>query len=273
MKKILIVDDDADLCVLLCEVLKGKGFNPFWASKFREAVNLIARELPDLIVLDIGLPDGNGINLCRQLKALPRTRRIAVMILSGTSSKRNFEESLAARMDHFMSKPIENLSIFTGWAQALLNRIEYEERSEGIIKAGHWRIEPILHSLNFKDHAVFDLTTKEFDFLYLLMENCPKPVSRRMLLRRLWGNHPVYDNNLHLLATRLRKKLADSGFPAPFENLYGLGFKFLPNSGNGASFLPMAIDRPMPPQRDLNSSEIENYLLEGLAAADPRQGT
>jgi DNA-binding response OmpR family regulator len=118
-KKILIVDDDKDLLVGLTTRLKANGYGVVWAMDAVSAIAMAARELPDLLILDLGLPAGDGFVVLERLKALAHLSRIPVIVLSARSPTGNEQRALDSGAAAFLQKPPDNHELLTAIRRAL----------------------------------------------------------------------------------------------------------------------------------------------------------
>ncbi|MBI2071392.1 MAG: response regulator transcription factor [Elusimicrobia bacterium] len=231
-KHILITEDEDELRSYLEFALKREGYRVSLAKNIKEAVQIIAGAKPDLLVLDITLPDGNGLALCKRLKGLPFTRSLPVLILSARADTGAYAESIAAHADHYLNKPIEKSEQLLGWIRALLGKpalSEEENRCE--IKSWFVDRNKGIHTLYYNKKAVFsDLPALHLDLIFHLMKAYPESIERIKLCHLVWGkNFTFNDHELTVLVSRLRKKFNAEGLPFPVKSCRYIGYEFDPS--------------------------------------------
>ena len=219
--KVLLVDDDATLRQTLGIALRAEGHEVLLAADGRSALQAAAEDQPDLLVLDLGLPDLSGVEVLRQLRtwsALP------VVVLSARDGSRDKVEALDLGADDYVTKPFGTDELFA--------RIRAASRRAGsdlpIVEAGALTIDVPARRVT-RDGAVVRLTPTEWSLLEVLVRHPGRLVSQRDLLHEVWG--PSYGketNYLRVYVAGLRKKLEDD--PAAPRHLLteaGMGYRFL----------------------------------------------
>jgi DNA-binding response OmpR family regulator len=219
---VLIIEDDRKLAGALVSGIEADGYRVTAASSAEEGFFLLHSEKPDLLLLDFGLPQRNGLDLLRQI----RKDRIDVRVLMLTSRNTVEErvEGLKAGADDYLGKPFSFPELLAR-IETLLRRILPEPTSDFVSLADL--------SLNIKtrtairaDKAI-ELSQREFDLLLYLVENADRTVSREMLARDVWKETSRFtplDNVIDVQIARLRKKI-DDGYPAKLlQTVRGLGF-------------------------------------------------
>jgi two-component system, OmpR family, KDP operon response regulator KdpE len=219
--KVLLVDDDATLRQTLGIALRAEGHEVLLAADGRSALQAAAEDQPDLLVLDLGLPDLSGVEVLRQLRtwsALP------VVVLSARDGSRDKVEALDLGADDYVTKPFGTDELFA--------RIRAASRRAGsdlpVVEAGALTIDVPARRVT-RDGAVVRLTPTEWSLLEVLVRHAGRMVSQRDLLHEVWG--PSYGketNYLRVYVAGLRKKLEDD--PAAPRHLLteaGMGYRFL----------------------------------------------
>ncbi len=205
MPDILIIDDDVDL-VRACSVgLHALGHTVRSAESGAEALVQVSAATPDVIVIDLGLPDRDGMDVYREIRTMSDA---PVLVLSGEGSEERKVGALDSGADDFITKPVGMRELDARLRVALRRRTTAP--SEAPVEFGPLRIEP-QERRAFSNDSVLDLTPKEFDFLACLVAHQGQVASRKELLEAVWGTG--FDNEHHYLkvyAYRLRRKLADS---------------------------------------------------------------
>ncbi len=221
--RVLMIDDDIDLNALLTEYLQGFGHKLVTAPNAAKGWLELRREQPDLIILDIMLPDIDGLTLCREIRSefdLP----IIMLTARGEVADRVLGLELGA--DDYMSKPFEPRELVARIESVIrrsLNRSSSETLiCEGLsLERGTRRV-----MLNGAD---IDLTTMEFELLRILMESHGRVMSRNRLIELLRGiDADVYDRSIDMLVSRLRDKLADDAqTPRYIKTIRLTGYQFI----------------------------------------------
>ena len=218
--KVLLVDDDATLRQTLGIALRAEGHEVLLAADGRSALQAAAEDQPDLLVLDLGLPDLSGVEVLRRLRtwsALP------VVVLSARDGSRDKVEALDLGADDYVTKPFGTDELFA--------RIRAASRRAGsdlpVVEAGALTIDVPARRVT-RDGAVVRLTPTEWSLLEVLVRHAGRMVSQRDLLHEVWG--PTYEketNYLRVYVAGLRKKLEDD--PAAPRHLLteaGMGYRF-----------------------------------------------
>ena len=219
--KVLLVDDDATLRQTLGIALRAEGHEVMLAADGRSALQAAAEDQPDLLVLDLGLPDLSGVEVLRQLRAWSA---LPVVVLSARDGSRDKVEALDLGADDYVTKPFGTDELFA--------RIRAASRRAGsdlpIVEAGALTIDVPARRVT-RDGAVVRLTPTEWSLLEILVRHAGRLVSQRDLLHEVWG--PSYGketNYLRVYVAGLRKKLEDD--PAAPRHLLteaGMGYRFL----------------------------------------------
>ena len=214
-KKLLLVDDEPDLLKMVSDILKDAGFEAvLTAASVKEAVMVAKQEKPDLMILDVMLPDGDGFSLMEQLRTLT-ARDEAADKLAG----------LGLGADDYISKPFMPQELLLR-VYAVLRRT-YKEDSPLVVLDG-CTIDFSRAEVN-KGGEVISLTAKEHTLLETLARNEGKIVTLDALCEALWGDNPFgYENSLNAHVRRIREKIeADPSKPVSLITIKGLGYKLI----------------------------------------------
>jgi two-component system, OmpR family, KDP operon response regulator KdpE len=207
MPRILIIDDDADLLTACTVGLQALGHAIRTAETGSEGLAEIAVRPPDVVVLDLGLPDLDGLDVCKRIRTWSD---VPVIILSADGSEDRKVDALDHGADDYVTKPFGMRELNARIHVALRHHAaETGGASSAEIDAGRLRLDLLNYQATF-DGRPIDLTPKEFDFLAYLARNIGKVCTRRMILENVWG--PAYAKELHYLkvyAYRIRQKLHD----------------------------------------------------------------
>jgi two-component system, OmpR family, KDP operon response regulator KdpE len=204
---VLIVDDDPDL-LRVCRVgLEALGHTVRTVETGGEAVSETAISHPDVLVLDLGLPDIDGVQVCKQIRTWSD---VPVIVLSADGTEDRKVEALEAGADDYITKPFGMRELNARLRVALRHHAAADpSQSEGVIQAGPLSLD-LVHYQATLDGRELELTHREFDFLAYLARHAGKVCTRRMILENVWG--PGYRdevNYLKVYAYRIRRKLGD----------------------------------------------------------------
>ncbi len=184
-KKILVIDDEKAIREVVRDILEHEGFNVIVGSNSDEAIRKAIALVPDLIVLDLGIPTIGGLEVCRILKKENNTRTIPIIILTVRSREVDKIIGLEMGADDYITKPF-NKGEFVARVKAVLRRVEYRDGEEDILVVGGITINKEAHIVEVKGKSV-DLRPKEFSLLYILMEKKGTVLSRDYLCESVLG--------------------------------------------------------------------------------------
>ncbi len=215
---VLVIEDDPDLRRVLKQGLGDEGFAVRLAHSGAEALNLADAERPDLIVLDIGLPDSDGRDICQAL----RTKGIDSPVLFLTASDAASDRLLGfgAGGDDYLTKPFEFAELVAR-LQALARRSNIERRAE----VGDLRLDPLSHRVGTTNGEA-DLTPTEFRLLGALASRPGQALRRREMIAAAWPSGAIVnDNTLDVYVGRIRRKIAGLGSSATIQTVHGVGYR------------------------------------------------
>lgn len=200
MSMILLVEDNPHIMKINSEMLSMRGYEVIRASSVAECRQALAWHPINLVVLDIMLPDGNGVELCREIK---KKYRMPILFLSALGENKDVVDGLRAGGDDYLAKPYD-LEVLIARIEARLRR---EQESDRFVCYGGLKLDT--HSgLGYLDGVDLLLTQKEFSVLLLLMHKADTFVSKQELLREIWNTDAQEDTRaLWTLISRLRGKL------------------------------------------------------------------
>ncbi|MBO4808605.1 MAG: response regulator transcription factor [Lachnospiraceae bacterium] len=219
--KILFLEDDPAIATGLEYSLKNEGYEVKWVSKVSDAMAAVSSETFDLCILDINLPDGNGYEVCKEIK---KNLEIPVIFLTAYDDEVNVVMGLDYGADDYISKPFR--------VRELMARIKTVMRryssagGEGVIKIGNITINTKQAKV-LKDGVDVELTAVEYKLLLILLNNRGVVLSRNKLLENMWDIEGdfVNDNTLTVYIKRLRDKIEeDSANPAIVKTVRGMGY-------------------------------------------------
>jgi len=226
-QRILIVEDEVDLANLIEITLKNAGFSVSKANDGKEGLNLALSSQFDLIMLDIMLPNVDGLEICRQIRLTDPSTPIMMLTARDTETDRIMGLNMGA--DDYLTKPF-SIRELEARIKAMLRRAQVNTQSNSAskeLKFGELIIEPERHKVSFNNNVI-ELTSTEFDLIHFLARNPGQVFSRSQLLDSVWGyNHVGYEHTVNSHINRLRSKLeACNDLPKVVHTIWGVGYKF-----------------------------------------------
>lgn len=224
MPKILLIEDDADIRRLVAESMAGEGHQIVSSATAMDGLQAAVSEAPDLVVMDLGLPDLDGVELIRMLRAVSS---VPVIVATARSDDRSVVQLLDAGADDYLVKPYSTAQL-EARVRAVLRRGDRGDSGDGIVEVGPLRINPASREAVLDGEAL-DLSPKEFDLLLVLAERVDEVVSKRELLadvwREPWGGS---ERTVDVHVSWLRKKLGESAAEPRFiRTVHGVGIKLV----------------------------------------------
>ena len=222
VKKILLVDDERDILDFLSYNLENAGYEVRVAQNGLEGVKVAQEFLPDLILLDMMMPEMDGVQTCEEIRNLDTKKEIVVAFLTARGEDYSQIAGFDAGADDYILKPIKP-KVLMSRIKALLKRsVKTEETEEGIIKAGPLKIDLKKHIIFFGDLEV-NLPKKEFKLLTLLCKNTGEVQTREEIMDQVWGTEVVVgDRTIDVHIRKLREKLGEE----LITTIKGVGYKF-----------------------------------------------
>ncbi len=227
-KNILVVEDEASIAEVVSLYLKRAGFNVQTASDGKQAMVIFERQMPDFVILDLMLPEIDGLSLTRWLRD-----RSDVPIIMLTARREEIDRIAGLEMgaDDYVVKPFSPQELVSRVRAVMrrLGREPVEAESERALSFDNLSIDPRSRVVMVKDKPV-DLTAKEFDMLYLLAQHPKQVFTREQLLERIWGGAQYIDpGTVTVHVRRLREKIeSDASKPMRLLTVWGIGYKFEP---------------------------------------------
>jgi DNA-binding response OmpR family regulator len=238
-ERILLIEDDRDIAAVVSSNLRDEGYRVEHAADGRSGLDRALRDPPDLVILDLGLPLLDGMDVCRRIRQ--RDPATPLLMLTARGAEADRVRGLETGADEYVVKPF-GMRELVARVKALLRRVrtdrENRPAAEGVptrIVRGSLVVDPARRMASLSGRTV-DLTAKEFDLLALFAASPGRAWTRSELLERLWpgeyegGGHTV---NSHI--NRLRAKIeADPARPRFIETVWGVGYRFSDPRGAGA---------------------------------------
>ncbi|EMU53810.1 MULTISPECIES: response regulator transcription factor [Clostridium] len=222
MSRIMIIEDNENLKKELIEFLSRYGYDSYGVEDYKNVVNIILNDKPDLVLLDINLPYYDGYFICREIR---KNNNIPIIIVTSRDSDMDEIMSINLGADDFITKPY-NTQVLLARIGSLLRRTAVENVQD-ILEHKGLKLNINKGEVSYKDRSI-DLSKNEFKILSCLIKNKETIVSREDLMDYLWNSDLfIDDNTLSVNVTRLRKKLDDLGFKNGIETKRGLGYILL----------------------------------------------
>ena len=221
-KKILIVDDEVDVTELLCYSLKQHGFVPQSVNDPKRVLEVAKTFKPDLIVLDIMMPELSGLQVCRMIRQEPTLKGIPVIFLSAKAEEGDRIEGFEIGADDYVCKPFSPKELMLR-VLVILKRAGDGDDDQAVLQVNGINLDVEHHSVSVLNKTV-ELTATEFRLLRLLMEECGKVQTRETLLQKVWNYEKDMDTrtvDTHM--RRLREKLGEEG--SGLETVRGVGYR------------------------------------------------
>lgn len=220
MERVLIVDDDPDILRLVSYNLGQAGFEIVTASTGRKALDIAQKQPPDLIILDVMLPDVDGMEVCRTLRQQSPSRRIPIIMLTARGEEIDRVVGFELGADDYVAKPFSPRELVLR-VKSILRR-SGGERAD-VVRAGKIDIFPERRQC-LVGGTLVGLTAKEFDLLYELIKARGNVLTRDVLMDRVWGYHgDATSRTLDTHVRRLREKLGEAG--SGVETVRGVGYR------------------------------------------------
>ena len=221
--KILLVDDEPDILEFMEYNLKKENYEVFKASNGKEAIVQAKKTNPDLIILDIMMPEMDGIETCRILRDMPEFKNTMIAFLTARNEDYSQVAGFDVGADDYITKPIKP-KVLTSRIHALFRRYNGKESSEPskVTNVGELQIDREKY-LVYKSGVQFSLPRKEFELLSLLTSRPGKVFTRDEILERVWGSEIIVgDRTIDVHIRKLREKLGEENI----KTVKGIGYKY-----------------------------------------------
>ncbi len=221
--RILAIDDEPDLLELVRVGLTQAGYVVETAGTGNEALAALRRAPPDLILLDVMLPDLTGTELCSRIRADQRLAAVPIIMLTAKSEEIDRVVGLEVGADDYVTKPFSPRELALRVRAVLRRRAPSGERVR-VVEHGSLRVDPESHRASVSGHEIV-LTAKEFQLLLALMTRPGRVMTRERLLDEVWGSDiTVTSRTIDTHLKRLREKLGEAG--SLVETVRGVGYRF-----------------------------------------------
>ena len=222
--QILLVDDEVAIQRAVTPLLRSQGYDVEIAGTAREALSVFERVRPDLIVLDLGLPDADGLTVCRRVRA---ESDVPILVLSARGAEKEKVAALDQGADDFVTKPFGPDELLARLRTVLRRALRTGEPGTGRLEAGDLVIDFDRRRI-VRGSDEIRLTPKEFDLVALLARNAGRVLTHRAILKAIWGPQAVdQPEYLWVLVGQLRKKLeTDPAHPRYIQSEPWVGYRF-----------------------------------------------
>ena len=223
---ILLVEDDVTLAMGIEYSLKNEGFNVYTVGKIKDAKEKISNSYIDIILLDVNLPDGNGYELCKEIRV---DSEVPIIFLTACDEEVNIVMGLDLGADDYITKPVR--------VRELVARINAVARRKGVVSKDKEdnkiivkdiKVLPLKYEV-YKGEEKLQLTSVEYKLLLLLIENSGNVLTRKTLLEKLWDIEGdfIEESTLTVYIKRLREKLKEDKENPYIETVRGIGYKWI----------------------------------------------
>jgi two-component system, OmpR family, alkaline phosphatase synthesis response regulator PhoP len=224
VEKILVVDDEEDLLELIGYNLGKEGYRVTCVASGEEAIRETKQALPDLVLLDLLLPSVDGLDVCKAIKADPKTQHIPIIMLTAKSEEADVVTGLELGADDYLTKPFSPRVLLARIRAILRRKAKPTDEDPSAIRAHNLVIHPGRHEVLISGKPV-DLTFTEFRLLHFLARKPGWAYSRGQIVDAVKGeDYPVTERSVDVQVVGLRKKLGDEGIY--IETVRGVGYRF-----------------------------------------------
>lgn len=218
--KILLVDDEQDILEIVGYNLTQEGYQVVTAVNGKEAVAKARKELPQLIIIDVMMPEMDGMEAVENIRKIPELSNVIITFLTARSEDYSQVAGFEAGADDYIAKPIKPKLLVTK-VKALLRRLKEDDNKEDVLKVGNIEINREEYKIVIEDREIV-LPRKEFELFYLLASKPGKVFKREEILDKVWGNEVVVGGRtIDVHIRKLREKIGDE----IFKTIKGVGYK------------------------------------------------
>jgi two-component system alkaline phosphatase synthesis response regulator PhoP len=219
--KVLLVDDEPDILEIVGYNLSQEGYQIFKANNGKEAIRMAKKELPHLIIIDVMMPEMDGIEACENIRKIPELHSVIITFLTARNEDYSQVAAFDAGADDYIAKPIKP-KLLVSKVKALLRRLKEEKQDSETLNVGGIIINREEYKI-VKDEKEIILPRKEFELFYLLASRPGKVFKRDEILDKVWGNEVIVGGRtIDVHIRKLREKIGDDFF----KTIKGVGYKF-----------------------------------------------
>ncbi len=226
MPRILLVDDEEDILEFVSYNLEREGFNVITGRNGKEAIQLVTKMKPDLVILDVMMPEMDGIAACEEIRKLPGCRDLVIAFLTARGEDYSQIAGFEAGADDYITKPIRP-KVLISRVKALLKRsggtVSESTDQEKVVRIGNIVIDKERYVLQIEGEELV-LPRKEFELLSLLVSKPDKVFTREEIYKSVWGDNVIVgDRTIDVHIRKLREKIGNDHI----RTLKGIGYKFV----------------------------------------------
>jgi two-component system, OmpR family, alkaline phosphatase synthesis response regulator PhoP len=219
--KILLVDDEQDILEIVGYNLTQEGYKIVTASNGREAIAVARKERPQLIIMDVMMPEMDGMEACENIRKIPELSNVIIAFLTARSEDYSQVAGFDAGADDYIAKPIKP-KLLVSKVKALLRRLKDETTSSENLNVGGIEINREEYKIVMEGREIV-LPRKEFELFYLLASKPGKVFKREEILDKVWGNEVIVGGRtIDVHIRKLREKIGEE----LFKTIKGVGYKF-----------------------------------------------
>jgi two-component system alkaline phosphatase synthesis response regulator PhoP len=219
--KILLVDDEADILEIVGYNLSQEGYQIVTAANGKEAVAKAKKELPQLIIMDVMMPEMDGMEACEIIRKMPELSNVIITFLTARNEDYSQVAGFEAGADDYITKPIKP-KLLVSKVKALLRRLKEEDQNSETLNVGGIEINREEYKI-IKEGIEIVLPRKEFELFYLLASKPGKVFKREEILDKVWGNEVIVGGRtIDVHIRKLREKIGEE----LFKTIKGVGYKF-----------------------------------------------
>lgn len=220
-EKILLVDDEPDILEIVSYNLKKEDYIVFTANNGKDAIKIAKKENPDLVILDVMMPEMDGMETCHQLRSIPTLKDTLIAFLTARGEDYSQIAGFEAGADDYITKPVKP-RVLVSKVKAILRRKGSTAAAEEAIEAGGISIDRERYLIK-KEGMEISLPKKEFELLSLLMGKPGRVFTREVIMNSIWGGEVIVgDRTIDVHIRKLREKLGDE----LIKTVKGVGYKF-----------------------------------------------
>ena len=220
--KILLVDDESDILEIVGYNLRNEGYQIFTASNGLEAIKSAKKHIPHLILLDIMMPEMDGIEACEKIRKINSLENVIISFLTARGEDYSQVAGFESGADDYITKPVKP-KVLVSKVKSLLRRLKTAEKGEDTFKVGDIVIDRDAYVV-YKAGKKISLPRKEFELFSLLTSRPSKVFKRDVILDTVWGNEVVVGGRtIDVHIRKLREKIGDNHF----KTVKGVGYKFV----------------------------------------------
>ena len=218
--KILLVDDEQDILEIVGYNLAQEGYQIVTATNGKEAISKAKKELPHLIIMDVMMPEMDGMEACENIRKLPELSNVIITFLTARSEDYSQVAGFDAGADDYITKPIKP-KLLVSKVKALLRRLKSDDQTAETLNVGGIEINREEYKI-IKEGKEIILPRKEFELFYLLASKPGKVFKREEILDKVWGNEVIVGGRtIDVHIRKLREKIGED----LFKTIKGVGYK------------------------------------------------